>query len=50
VRILFEHVVGTGIDVHLDIDCKHTHALAWEEWLEDRVIAKIPGGRRGGKK
>jgi hypothetical protein len=49
-RILFGHVIGAGIDVHLDIDCSHTHALAWEAWLEERVIAKIPGGRRGGKK
>lgn len=49
-RILFEHVVGTGIDVHVNIDGKRTRALLWEDWLEDRVIAKIPGGRRGGKK
>jgi len=49
-RVLFEHVVRTGIDVHIDLPWKRTHALAWEDWLEDRVIAKIPGGRRGGKK
>ena len=49
-RILFGHVIGTGIDVHLDIDCSHTHAMAWEKWLEARVIARIPGGRRGGHK
>lgn len=49
-RILFEHVVSTGIDVHVDIDGKRTRALLWEDWLEERVIARIPGGRRGGKK
>ena len=49
-RILFEHVEGTGIDVHVDIDGKRSRALAWEDWLEERVIAKIPGGRRAGKK
>jgi hypothetical protein len=49
-RILFEHVVSTGIDVHVDIDGKRSRALLWEDWLEERVIAKIPGGRRGGKK
>ena len=49
-RILFEHVEGTGIDVHIDIDGKRSRALAWEDWLEERVIAKIPGGRRAGKK
>jgi hypothetical protein len=49
-RILFEHVVGTGIDVHVDIDAKRTHAFVWEHWLEEHLIAKIPGGRRGGEK
>ena len=49
-RIAFEHVVRTGIDVHIDVDATRTHALAWEDWLEEHVIAKIPGGRRGGKK
>ena len=49
-RILFEHFVRGGIDVHVDVPWKRTKALAWEDWLEDRVIARIPGGRRGGKK
>lgn len=49
-RVLFEHFVRGGIDVHIDIPAKRTKALAWEDWLEERVIARIPGGRRGGKK
>ncbi len=49
-RILFQHFVRGGIDVHVDVAWKHTRALVWEDWLERRVIAKIPGGRRGGKK
>ena len=49
-RILFEHVVDVGIDVHVNIDGRRSRALLWEDWLEERVIAKIPGGRRGGKK
>ena len=49
-RILFEHFVRGGIDVHIDMPGKRTRALVWEDWLEERVIAKIPGGRRGGKK
>jgi hypothetical protein len=49
-RILFDHFVRGGIDVHVDIPWKRTRALVWEDWLQDRVIAKIPGGRRGGKK
>ena len=49
-RILFDHFVRGGIDVHIDIPWKRTRALVWEDWLEDRLIARIPGGRRGGKK
>lgn len=49
-RISFDHFVRGGVDVHVDIAWKRTKALAWEDWLEERVIAKIPGGRRGGKK
>lgn len=49
-RILFEHFMRGGIDVHVDVPWKRTRALAWEDWLEERVIARIPGGRRGGKK
>jgi Fe2+ transport system protein FeoA len=46
VRILFEHVTRTGIDVEVDIDGKHTGALKWEDWLRDHVIGPIPGSRR----
>ena len=49
-RVLFEHFVSGGIDVHIDLPWKRTRALVWEDWLEDRIIAKIPGGRRGGRK
>lgn len=49
-HILFEHFVRGGVDVHVDVPWKRTRALVWEDWLEERVIAKIPGGRRGGKK
>ena len=49
-RIVFEHLLSGGIDVHVDVPWKRTRALAWEDWLEQRVIARIPGGRRGGKK
>ena len=49
-HILFDHFVRGGVDVHVDLPWKRTRALVWEDWLEQRVIAKIPGGRRGGKK
>ena len=46
VRILFEHVTRTGIDVEVDIDGKRTGALKWEDWLREHVIGPIPGSRR----
>jgi hypothetical protein len=46
VRILFEHLVETGIDVKVDIDGKRTGALKWEDWLRKNVIDRIPGSRR----
>jgi hypothetical protein len=46
VRIRFEHVTKTGIDVMVDIDAKKTGALVWEDWLKDHVIGRIPGARR----
>ena len=49
-RIAFDHFIRGGVDVHVDLPWKRTKALVWEDWLEERVIAKIPGGRRGGKK
>jgi sporulation protein YlmC with PRC-barrel domain len=49
-RVLFDHFVRGGIDVHIDIPWKRTRALVWEDWLGQRVIAKIPGGLCGGRK
>ena len=49
-HILFEHFVRGGIDVHIDMPWKRTRALVWEDWLKNRVVSKIPGGSRGGKK
>jgi len=48
-RIQFEHVVSTGIDVHVDIDANRTNAYVWETWLKRRFVERIPGGRRGNK-
>lgn len=46
-HIRFEHVTGTGIDVHVDIDANRTNAFEWENWLKSRVVSRIPGGRCG---
>jgi hypothetical protein len=42
-------VVGTGIDVHVDIDGKRTNAYVWETWLKRRFVDRIPGGKRGAR-
>lgn len=49
-RILFEHVVKTGIDVNVDIDAKKTNAFAWETWLKKTVVERLPGGKGSGEK
>lgn len=49
-RILFEHFLRGGIDVIVDIPWKRTRALVWEDWLQDRIVRHIPGGRGGGEK
>jgi hypothetical protein len=46
VRIRFEHVVRSGIDVEVDIDAKKTAALKLEDWLRNHVIGRIPGSQR----
>ena len=46
VRILFEHVVKTGIDINVSIDGKRAGALKWEDWLRTHVIGRIPGSQR----
>jgi len=32
-----------GIDVQVDVDATHTPAWAWETWVRDRIIGRIPG-------
>jgi sporulation protein YlmC with PRC-barrel domain len=42
VAIDWKHVQRMGRDIHLDIAESETDALAWERWLADHVIARIP--------
>jgi sporulation protein YlmC with PRC-barrel domain len=44
IAIDWKHVERMGQDIHLDIKADDTESLAWEHWLRDRFIAKIPGG------
>jgi sporulation protein YlmC with PRC-barrel domain len=32
-----------GIDVKVDLEAEQTTALAWEHWIRDNIIARIPG-------
>jgi sporulation protein YlmC with PRC-barrel domain len=32
-----------GIDVKVDLDAEDTSALAWERWVRDHIIGRIPG-------
>ncbi len=32
-----------GIDIEVDLEAEATPALAWEEWLREHVIKRIPG-------
>ena len=49
-RVRFEHVVDTGLDVHVDIDVKKTNAYVVETWLKEHLVDRIPGGRTRGSK
>lgn len=43
VRVDWKHVKRMGRDIHLDIAADDTEALAWEHWMADRIIARVPG-------
>ncbi len=43
VRIPFEKLSRQGVDVRADVDGSQTNAFAWERWLRDHVIGRIPG-------
>jgi sporulation protein YlmC with PRC-barrel domain len=36
-------VLKVGVDVKVDVDAERTAAFAWEHWIRDRIIARIPG-------
>ncbi|MEO8193032.1 MAG: hypothetical protein ABI681_04220 [Gemmatimonadales bacterium] len=43
VSVQWSHVKKMGRDLHLDIRADDTEALAWENWLAEHVIGRIPG-------
>ncbi|MER9605249.1 hypothetical protein [Mesorhizobium sp. M0243] len=42
-RIAWHKVKDIGIDVEFDIDVRETSIFAWQDWLRDHVIGRIPG-------
>ena len=43
VRIPWPQVKKIGVDVKLDLEAEHTTAFAWEHWVRDHIIGRIPG-------
>ena len=42
-RIPWSKVLDIGIDVKVDYEAEKTPADAWEKWIRDHIIKKIPG-------
>jgi sporulation protein YlmC with PRC-barrel domain len=45
IAIEWKHVKRLGRDIHVDIHADDTEALAWEHWLAEKFIGRIPGGK-----
>ena len=43
-RIPWSKVQDVGIDVEVDVEAEQTSALAYEIWLREHIIKRIPGG------
>jgi hypothetical protein len=41
-RVPWKKVTKVGIDVHIDIDAMTSDAYAWEHWLDDHFIGRLP--------
>ena len=42
-RIPWSQVKAIGVDVRVDLIADGTPARAWEEWLRDHVVRRLPG-------
>lgn len=42
-RIAWNKVQDIGVDIQFDIDVRETSIFAWQDWLRDHVIGRIPG-------
>jgi sporulation protein YlmC with PRC-barrel domain len=42
-EIPWSSVLKIGVDVKVDLEAERTPALAWEHWVRDHIIGRIPG-------
>jgi sporulation protein YlmC with PRC-barrel domain len=42
-EVPWSKVLKIGVDVKVDLDAEGTPAFAWEHWIRDHIIARIPG-------
>jgi sporulation protein YlmC with PRC-barrel domain len=41
-RVPWSQVTKTGIDIRIDIDGLKSDAFAWEHWLNDHIVRRLP--------
>jgi len=44
-HIPWSRVTNIDVDMHVDFQWRRTSAAAWEKWLDDHFIQRIPGAR-----
>jgi sporulation protein YlmC with PRC-barrel domain len=42
-EVPWSKVLKIGIDVKVDLEAEDTPALAWERWVRNRLIGRLPG-------
>ncbi|TGS19158.1 hypothetical protein EN852_002205 [Mesorhizobium sp. M2E.F.Ca.ET.209.01.1.1] len=42
-RIAWNKVRDIGVDIEFDIDVRRTRIFAWQDWLREHVVGRIPG-------
>jgi hypothetical protein len=44
-RIPWRKILSVGIEVKVDVKADQMPTLAWEHWLREHVVERIPGGK-----
>ena len=44
-RISWSRVESVGTEIKLNLDADTSPATAWERWLRQRILSRIPGGK-----